>query len=282
MKNEFKLGTIAAMAVVLATSGAFAQELMGTTALNDTLDDIDRDVAKDMARSSDASRFGNPESRPGLSGSASLSYSGESGNSDNQDLTIGTRLRYASGQFVQTLGLAIDFQEAAGNATSEDIFMVYDANYYINDKFYVFALARVQTDGLAGELVDGTLNTNYKKDAFLGFGPGYRVVNTDQMTWRVQAGVGKSYTNDYLDNSTSEVAGIVSSRFFYGINENLFVTNDTDILNSKSALRINNELGLNVKMTDAFSTRISYLSEYNDSRAIKTDNKLGVSLVYGF
>jgi putative salt-induced outer membrane protein len=282
MKNEFKIGTIAAMAVVLATSGAFAQELLGTTALNDTLDDIDRDVAKDMARSKDASRFGNPELRPGLSGSASLAYSGESGNSDNQDLTIGTRLRYASGPIVQTLGFAVDFQEAAGNATSEDVFMVYDANYYINDNFYVFALARIQTDGLAGELVDGVLNTNYKKDAFLGFGPGYRVVNTDQMTWRVQAGIGKSYTNDYLDNSESELGGIVSSRFFYSVNENFFVTNDTDILNTDSALRINNELGLNFKMTDAFSTRVSYLSEYNDSRAIKTDNKLGVSLVYGF
>lgn len=74
MKKELKTGAIAALVISLATSGAFAQELMGTTALNDTLDDIDRDVAKDMARSSDASRFGNPEFRPGLSGSASLSY----------------------------------------------------------------------------------------------------------------------------------------------------------------------------------------------------------------
>lgn len=282
MKKEFKTGAIAAVVIALATSGAFAQELMGTTALNDTLDDIDREVAKDMARSSDASRFGNPESRPGLSGSASLSYSGESGNTDNQNLTIGTRLRYASGPLVQTLGVAIDFQEAAGTSTSEDIFMVYDANYYFNDKFYAFVLARVQTDGLAGKTVNGVLNTNYKKDAFLGFGPGYRILNSDQMTWRMQAGVGKSYTNDYLDISTSEVGAIVSSRFFYSVNENFFVTNDTDILNTKSALRVNNELGLNFKMTDAFSTRVSYLSEYNDSRAIKTDNKLGVSLVYGF
>jgi putative salt-induced outer membrane protein len=282
MKNEFKTGAIAAVVIALATSGAFAQELMGTTALNDSLDDIDTAVAKDMARSNDASRFGNPEFRPGLSGSASLSYAGQSGNSESQDLTIGTRLRYASGPMVQTLGVAIDYSEVSNNSTSEDIFAVYDANYYINDKFYVFAMARIQTDGLSGETVDGVLNTNYKKDGFLGFGPGYRVVNTEQMTWRVQAGVGKSYTKDYLDNVESEIGGIVSSRFFYSINENLFLTNDTDILNTKSAMRINNELGLNVKMTDAFSTRISYLSEYNDSRAIKTDNKLAVSLVYGF
>jgi putative salt-induced outer membrane protein len=276
MNNVFKTGTIAAMAVALATSGAFAQELLGTTALNDTIDDIDRDVAKDMARSSDASRFGNPEFRPGLSGSASLSYSGKTGNSESQDLTVGTRLRYASGPMVQTLGIAIDFQEASNVSTKEDIFAVYDANYYINDKFYVFGLARIETDGLA------TAATDLKKDAFLGFGPGYRVVNNEDMTWRVQAGIGKSYMKYGNDTSASEAAGIISSRFFYSINENLFVTNDTDILKSKAALRINNEIGLNVKMTDAFSTRVSYLTEYNDSRAIQSDNKLAVSLVYGF
>jgi putative salt-induced outer membrane protein len=276
MNNVFKTGTIAAMAVALATSGAFAQELLGTTALNDTIDDIDRDVAKDMARSNDASRFGNPEFRPGLSGSASLSYSGKTGNSESQDLTVGTRLRYASGPMVQTLGIAIDFQEASNVSTKEDIFAVYDANYYINDKFYVFALARIETDGLA------VAATDLKKDAFLGFGPGYRVVNNEDMTWRVQAGVGKSYMKYGNDTSASEAAGIISSRFFYSINENLFVTNDTDILKSKAALRINNEIGLNVKMTDAFSTRVSYLTEYNDSRAIQSDNKLAVSLVYGF
>ena len=45
---------------------------------------------------------------------------------------------------------------------------------------------------------------------------------------------------------------------------------------------INNDLGVNFKMSDAFSTRVSYLTEYNDSPVIRTDNKLGVSLVYGF
>jgi putative salt-induced outer membrane protein len=276
MKNEFKISAVAALTVALSTSVVFAQDLTGTKAINDRLDDIDTAVADDMARSNDAARFGNPEFRPGLSGSASLSYSGKTGNSKSQDLTIGSRLRYASGPLVQTLGVAIDFQEAAGKSTKEDVFGVYDANYYFNDQFYAFALGRVQTNGLA------TAAADVKKDAFLGFGPGYRVINTEQVTWRVQAGIGKSYLKYGNNASVSEAAGIVSSRLFYGINDNLFITNDTDVLKSKSALRVNNEFGVNVKMTDAFSTRISYLSEYNDSRAIKTDNKLGVSLVYGF
>ena len=62
----------------------------------------------------------------------------------------------------------------------------------------------------------------------------------------------------------------------------MFLTNDTDVLDSDTALRINNDFGVNVKLTDTLSTRISYLSEYNDSRAIRTDNKVGVSIVMGF
>ena len=98
----------------------------------------------------------------------------------------------------------------------------------------------------------------------------------------MQAGVGISYLEDGLGNSETDTGVIASSRFYHAFNDNIFVTNDTDVLNSDAALRINNDLGLNFKMSDAFSTRVSYLTEYNDSRAIRSDNKLGVSLVYGF
>jgi putative salt-induced outer membrane protein len=40
--------------------------------------------------------------------------------------------------------------------------------------------------------------------------------------------------------------------------------------------------GVNFKVTDAFATRISYLTEYNESRAIRTYSKLGLSLIYSF
>ncbi len=276
MKSHvFPLGA-GALALLLGSS-AFAQTtLTGTQALDDRIDDINTAVADDLARAEDASRFGNPEYRPGLSGSASLGYSGKTGNNESQEFSLGAKLRFAQGQMVQNIGVAIDFADNAGVSTKEDVFAVYDANYYLNDKFYVFGLGRVENDGLASTAAD------IRTDAFLGFGPGYRIVNQDNMTWRVQAGVGVSYLEDGLGDHETEVGYIASSRFFYKFNENVFATNDTDILKSDAALRINNDFGVNFKMTDSFSTRVSYLTEYNDSRAIRADNKLGVSLVYGF
>lgn len=278
MTTTLRLLGVPTLALVLASGGAaFAQTtLTGTEALNDRIDDIDESVADDMARSEDAARFGNPEFRPGLSGSASLGYSGKTGNNDSQELSLGARLRYASGDFVQTIGMALDYAEAASVSTKEDVFMVYDANYYFNDQFYAFVLGRVETDGLADAADE------VSTDAFVGVGPGWRVINQPNVTWRLQAGLGVSYLEDGLGNGDTEGAAIASSRLFYGFNPNFFVTNDTDILKSDSALRVNNDLGLNYRMTDTFSTRVSYLTEYNDSRAIQSDNKLGVSLVMGF
>ncbi|MEZ5796603.1 MAG: DUF481 domain-containing protein [Paracoccaceae bacterium] len=276
MKN---LALLAAVSVVgLASAGPILaqNDLVGITAVNDRIEDIETDVADDMARSEDALRFGNPEFRPGLSGSASLGYSGKTGNNESQEFSLGLRLRHASGNFVQTLGAALDFADDAGVKTKEDVFAVYDANYYISGDFYAFGLARLQSDGLAATAGD------VKRDAFIGFGPGYRVVNNDTTAWRVQAGIGVSYLEDGLENSVTETGYLAASRFYHRINDNIFVTNDTDVLSSDTALRVNNDLGVNFKVTDAISTRISYLSEYNDSRAIKTDNKLGLSLVFGF
>lgn len=277
MKKLTKVTWAAVIGLLLGATATMAQgTLTGTTALDDRIDDLNDNARDDLARGDDASRFGNPEYRPGLSGSASLGYSGQSGNNESQEFSAGARLRFAQGQLVQTIGVALNFADDAGVTTKEDIFGVYDANYYITDKFYGFVLGRVESDGLAD------LATETRTDAFLGFGPGYRIVNTPDMTWRVQAGIGVSYIKDGAGGEETETGYIVSSRFFYSFNENVFATNDTDVLKSDSALRVNNDLGVNFKMSDAFSTRVSYLTEYNDSRAIKTDNKLGVSLVYGF
>jgi putative salt-induced outer membrane protein len=268
-----------ALALGFASAGsmAYAQtDTTGITALNDRIDDIQSDVSDEIARGEDPNRFGNPELNTGLSGSASLGYSGQTGNNESQEIVAGARMRYAQGQLVQTIGLALEFTDQDGTPTTEDVFGVYDANYYFNDRFYAFVLGRIESDGLADEA--GEIAT----DAFIGFGPGYRVIATDRVTWRVQAGIGQSYQNDGLDDSVTELGYIASSRLFYGFNENVFASMDTDVLYTDTALRVNNDLGVSFKMTDTLSTRVSYLTEYNDSRAIRSDNKLGVSVVMNF
>ncbi len=277
MNQVFRMAGASAIALLIGAGMVSAQTtLTGIRGVNDQINDIERQARIDIERANDENRFGSPEYRQGLSGSASLGYSGTSGATDSSEFTFGARVRHASGRFVQTIGMVLEFSETASVKTKEDVFGVYDANYYFTDNLYGFALGRVTTDGLA------TLPTETATDAFIGFGPGYRIINTPQTTWRVQAGVGFSFLEDGVGTKTEEPGVIASSRFYYKFNDSMFATNDTDILKSDSALRINNDLGVNFQMTDAFATRVSYLTEYNDSRAVRSENKLGVSLVYGF
>lgn len=281
MKNVTRIAAVSAFALAVGSLPAVAQTtLLGSNAVNDQVDDLAIKANRDMARGNDEMRFGNQDMREGVSGSASLGYSGKTGNNESQEFSAGARLRFSQDRFVQTLSFVVDYADADNVKSKEDVLAVYDANYYFTDKVYGFVLGRINSDGLAQDAVDPS--TALSKDAFLGFGPGYRIVNNENIAWRVQAGVGISYLEFGDDRSTTESAGIVSSRFFYKFNENVFASMDTDVLKSDTALRIGNDLGVSFKVTDAFSTRVSYLTDYNDSRAIRADNKLGVSLVYGF
>ncbi|MGP3698643.1 DUF481 domain-containing protein [Rhodobacter sp. NSM] len=290
MNENIRIAGLTALALLIGTTAVHAQvgTLTGTRQIEDRIEDVEDDVQDDLEEAEDPYRFGNPEFRPGFSGSASLGYSGTDGNTEEQNLTIGARLRHAQGPFVQNLGVVLDYSETDGDSDQEDIFMVYEGNYYFNESFYAFVLGRAEFNGLAddpdasGELAGVPLADRVKTDGFIGIGPGYRVVNRQDMTWRVQAGVGLSYLEFGDDRDETETGYIASSRFYYRFNENVFLTNDTDVLNSDEALRVNNDFGVNFKMTDAFSTRVSYLTDYNEAREIRTDNKLGVSLVYGF
>ena len=311
MKKISLLTSASALAVLLGAP-AFAQtefapgaNVIGAGNINDQITDVEDAVEDDFARSEDAARFGPADRRTGLFGSVALTYAGRTGSDENQDFNLAGRLSHNAGQFQQSVGLLLEYSEDDdGDVDTKRTSVIYDANYYFNDQFYAFALGRLTTDGLAGD-VDGLsddetfadLDGDLKRDAFFGVGPGYRIINNDTTAWRVQAGVGIRYTKEFnvlttdpLDplagtgefNSETEVGYIVSSRFYHKFNDQFFLTNDTDYLTSDVNDVATNELGLNFRMSDAFSTRVSYKTEYTSTEDPRTDNTLGVSMVYGF
>lgn len=286
MKQVKLLGTAAILAALSVP--AYAQTEFATGGNVTGLGDIDRaitdvqdDVEDDFARSGDPYRFGPAERRQGLSGSMSLSYTGRTGNTDNQDILVGGRVSYAAPQWAQTVGLLIEFTENDdGSKDEERVRGIYDAMYYINDQFYAFGLGMFDINGTA-------VGDDLRRDGLIAVGPGYRIINNETTAWRVQAGIGYRYgqtaNQRAADDSDSEVAYIVSSRLYHRFNENIFLTNDTDYIGSSDIQdRITNELGVNFAMTEQLATRVSYTTEYAEDREIRTDNKLGVSIVYGF
>lgn len=272
----FKPAAVSVLALLMATSAVSAQNIAaGIEVLDDRIDTISREAREDLARAEDRARFGAGDFRPGWSGSLALTYSGKSGNTDTQDFALGGRFNYNEGLWNHNFGFAFEYGEAANLTNKEEAFLIYDANYTLEGDFYAFILGRYKYDDFGPT----------ERDGFIGVGPGYRIVNTADTAWRVQAGPGIRYTRDSAGVSETEGAGILASRFFYRVNETVFLTNDTDVLYSSVNTTTTNEFGVNIGMTDTLSTRLSYRAEYNSDPlpgTRSTDNTVGVSLVVGF
>jgi len=275
MNTLLRVASVSAIALMISAP-AFAQAaLVGIDSLDDKIDDIQENISDDLAEGEDADRFATNRYAQGWSGSVALGASTTSGNTDTNDLSLGGRLRYGDGPWNHAAGFAIEYSDANGLRSKNQAYGTYEANRYFNDEFYMFGMGSLSYDEYGTNRVDG----------FLGFGPGYRAVNTKTQTWRVQAGPGVRYIEDQLRQDTTEVAGIASSRYFVRISDSAFITNDTDILFSKTDTVVTNDLGLTAKITGRLATQVSLLTSWNSDPAptkVSTDNTLRVSLVYGF
>ncbi|MCX7646600.1 MAG: DUF481 domain-containing protein [Rhodobacteraceae bacterium] len=275
MKTIHRLAGATALSVLFA-GGALAQAtLVGTTALDDRIDEIRSDIDDDLAGARDAGRFGMQQYPQGWSGSFALGLSATSGNTDSGDLSFAGRFQHGAGPWNHTIGIGAEFAEDNGVRNRESVFATYDVNRYLNERFYLFGLGSATYDGFASN----------ELDLFLGGGPGYRVVQTEDLAWRVQAGPGVRHIRDQAGESTTDLAAVASSRFYRALTGSAFLTNDTDVLWSDTNTLLRNDLGVNFRMTDRLSTRVSYRTDWNSDPLPglrSTDNRLGVSLVMGF
>lgn len=265
----------ASVLALLIASPVFAQgALVGVDALDDRIDDIQEDVSEDLSKAKTRDRLSNQYAQ-GWTGSFALGFSATSGNTDTTDLDLAGRFRYGAGPWNHTIGFAAEFAEDNDVRNKEEYYATYDANRYLTENFYVFGLASARYDNFDANKIDG----------FLGFGPGYRVINQPNQTWRIQAGPGIRYIEEQSGNNDTEVAGITSSRYFYGLTDTVSVSMDTDVIFSKQDTVVSNDLGANFKVSNNLSTRVSYRTEWDSDPQAgfeKSDNTLGVSLVYGF
>lgn len=284
MNNFMKFATVSTLALLVAAPVSAQSTVTGITNLNDQIDDITTEVERDQRRGRDADRFGPNGVDQGWRGSFALSASGTDGNTDTGEVSGAGRLTYGIGSWNHLIGFAIEYGEANGVKNEEKFFATYEANRYFTPEFYMFGLGRFQYDGLLTDNT-GAILSGSETDAFLGFGPGYRVLNQPNHTWRVQAGPGVRYFKDATGNSDTDVGFIASSRYYYGFTDTVSFTMDTDVLGSDTNTVISNDAGVNYKMSNNLSTRVSYRTDYNTdpTPGLKsTDNKIGISLVLGF
>ncbi|RPE66344.1 putative salt-induced outer membrane protein [Pacificibacter maritimus] len=266
----------ATVAALLLGSSAYAQNAFnGVDQASERNEDLRDAIADDLEV--EQNTFGNSGRKLGFSGSVALRGSVSNGNTDTADLGIGSDMTYFDGTNGYSLELSYDYSEDDGSKTEESLF--FDAEYTrdFTPNFYGFAKVQGSVDEFS----------SYDSDYFVGFGAGYRVYDTADVSWAVQGGPGYRVASlrDIVDGETEEAAFSASSNFSYRLSDTAYLTNDTDILASESDTSVVNELGVTVAMSEMLALRTTLQTKYHTDPQPgfeETDNTFGVSLVFNY
>ncbi len=265
-------GFVANMAA--AQTSAFDNRGNAEDAIDDLADDIDDQNERDIT-------FGTDGRDVGDYGSVSLrfSQSSTSGNVDSTDLGVG--MRYGSFDGVQSfdINLAFVYGEDDGVETTNQLLAGMDYRRNFGQAFFGYLQADIAIDELADAVDD------IEQDIFVGFGAGYRIYNTSDLQWSVQAGPGYRYIETVGRDTVDEAAASISSNLYYALSDTIYITNDTDVIYSELLTSVSNDLAANVSLGNNLSLRTSYTVSFDDKDDDifeDGDSILGASIVYNF
>lgn len=211
-------------------------------------------------------------------GSVALGFSTDMGRVDTSGLSVAGTLAFGTGSWAQSLDVeAWNGRERGetGGKAAQSVRMRYEAEQSLGGGGFLFAGAGYANSDL----------TPYRQDGYVAGGAGLRLIDGPRLAWKVEAGPALRSFETATGETGTEAGLLVGSELSWQLGERMVVSNDTELLGSGAGFVATNDLGLTLSMTDALSTRMSYRSAYNSDPVEgedRSDNRVGVSLVFGF
>ncbi|NDV00256.1 DUF481 domain-containing protein [Pseudoroseicyclus tamaricis] len=277
MKTQAFIGAVVASFVAttaFAQTSAFDLE----DAAVDEVEDLQEDIADDAERDV---FLGNRGRETGTFGSVALRYvaNDDANGDDTASLGLGLSYGYYDGLNGFDSTLSYSYQETDGDADTDRLTGSLGYTRDFGPRIFGFADATVRIDRETDEPDD-----NFR-DAFVGFGAGYRVFDTDTMQWTAKAGPGYRYIEKASGEEVDEAAYVVESNYYMEFRPGVAITNDTQLIGSDFDTTVSNDLALSVALSNALSLRTSYVVEFSGSDFDDLDrdsSTIGASVVYSF
>ena len=273
--SVFQKSASLAVIAVLAAGAAQAQVFTGSNTASDEADATQTSAREDINQTNRNDDFGTDGRKLGWYGSVAATANATSGNSDTFDMGVGANFGTFDGTNGHDFRLSLKYGETAGTTTASKLALGYDYTRNLSGKTYAYGKVNTIYDEFG----------SFSRDTFIGFGVGYRVIDTGQTRWSLQAGPGYRIAEDSTGTEFKEAAIAASSKYYQSLSANAFLTNDTDILSSDFDTVVTNDLGVSMRLTNSLAMRTSVQTTYHTdpTPGLKsTDNTFGVSLVYDF
>lgn len=212
----------------------------------------------------------------GWAGEGSLSAGTTSGNTETTDLGLGVDMARKAGIWTYGVEAAADYGEIDGFETRNRYMLAGNIDRLINDRLFGFGRVSYESDQFTG----------FDSRAFVGGGLGYSIYDNDTTTWSVRGGPGVKIDEVRTTGETETSFGAVArSEFGYAFNENVSLSNNTDVLYSEESTQLSNSIGVTAALSGALSARVSFDVRYDTNPPIgfeDTDTATKIALVYGF
>lgn len=207
------------------------------------------------------------------------------GNSSNAGVTAQLELKREGIDWEHNFRASADYRRSNGETDREQFVAAYEPHYQVSNRLFVYAL------------------TQYERDRFQGFsgrytvsgGMGYDLIDTDSLDLSVKAGPTWRRTDLVTGVSESRIAALLGIDFDWRLSDRIKITHDTSavaesggsavaVIDSRNTT-LNLVTGLEGKISDSLTTRLSYTVEYDSNPpagAVSTDTLTRFTLVYGF
>jgi putative salt-induced outer membrane protein len=222
---------------------------------------------------------------PVWTGEGSFGAGFNTGNTETSDLGLGLKLARDAGQWTTSLEAVADYAETDGLETKNRAFVAGQLDRDFSERTYGFGRVSYERDEFSG----------FESRAFAGVGAGYRILTGQQATWSIEGGPGIKI-DEVRDitlpgpviipgETEQSFSAIGASKFAYAFNDNVKLSNDTNVLYAKTSTQIGNSLAITAALTGALSARFSVDVRYDTDPPLgfeQTDTATRVSLVYAF
>jgi putative salt-induced outer membrane protein len=208
-----------------------------------------------------------------------------SGNSDDAGVSLALNLDRKGIDWQHKLRANMDYRRSNGRTSREQYLLAYEPRFNINPDLFAYSLAQYERNRLQGFLGRYSVSGGF----------GYNVIDTPSLDLSIKAG--PAFRRSEFVDGTSEdrLGGLAGLDFDWRITDRLTFTQDSNMIaetggsatvivdSSRTTLAL--VTGLEAKMTDRLTTRLSYAVDYDSNppaEAVSTDTLTRFTLVYGF
>ena len=211
----------------------------------------------------------------GWDGDVELNFLRSSGNTNQQSLGLGGKLKRGSDRFHHLMAAFFDLNKNSDIKDKQKWGLSYKLDYDFSEKLYVTGFLGYENDQFGA----------FRERIATSVGIGYPVITSESYSWKVEAGPSILFTRDLPgEGYGTSINASANSLFDWTINDHSNFTNNI-VLYFGSRNVIESKTALKMKINGALSSKFSYDILYDRDAPLgrkRTDTVARAGLLYDF